>query len=191
MKNQNYLYLPITKTACMSVSNALGKFNIRNTNHCYIKNLDYKNNIIITNIRNPYTRVFSQYCFYQNKRSVIPKDMTFTEFCVGYPKWKNSLNSENTFDTCFNILSIEGELIVNMDYVIKFESIKDDFIRVCSLLEIECELPHQNKNNLKYDILGSYNQDCIDSINNHFHLDFKHFNYKKIQYYENFINSTI
>lgn len=191
MKLQNYLFLPITKTACMSVSNALEKFNIRNTHHCYIKNLDYKNNIIITNVRNPYTRVFSQYCFYMNKRNVIPKDMTFTKFCIDYPKWKHELNSENTFDTCFNILSVDKKLVINMEYVIKFENIDNDFNRVCNLLGIECKLPHQNKNDMKYNIFDNYNQACIDSINKHFHLDFEYFNYKKIESYDDFLSFTI
>ncbi len=184
-----FIFLHITKTAGRSITSVIEKAGVQTPQHCYVKDLDYTNNIIISVCRNPYARVHSQYHFYKNQRDAIPAHMSFKEFCARYPEWKNHPLSSNTFDTCFNFMSDKGSLRV--EEILRFENISKDFDILCKKYNFNISLPKLNVNNLKNPIHLDYNEEILNYINKFFEQDFIHFNYKPASNMKDFLNTPI
>ena len=172
---EDYLFLHISKTAGTSLSSALSSVGVKCSEHDYLKNLDYNGKKIITCLRNPYTRIHSQYEYFTKVREIITLDVTLKEFVMDYVDYGDY---GSVFSSCYDLLYTGGTL--NIDRILKFESIEEDFGVLCSTLNIENTLPILNSNQLKSDFnINLFDSEMIDHINTIFHNDFTHFDYTK------------
>lgn len=139
----------------------------------YFLHNPYKNKKTFMVVRNPYTKLVSEYyCKWAG-----PKDITnhtsedFNNFI------KHFINKKN--DT-HNIPQNE---YLPVDHIIKFENLKEEFDNLISIYEknIDTTLPHHNKatREKKFTEKDFYS-DTIKLINEKYDRDFKIFGYNKI-----------
>jgi len=172
---EDYLFLHVSKTGGTSLKQALSSAGIACFDHDFLKNLDYNNKKIITCVRNPYTRLHSQYEYFTKKRDIISDGETLKEFIMSYDEYGFY---GPVFNSCYDLLYTGGTL--NIDTILKFESIEEDFGVLCTTLNIENTLPILNSNQLKSDFnINLFDSEMIDHINTIFHNDFTHFDYTK------------
>ena len=119
-------------------------------------------------VRNPYTRIISLYKFLKRY-----KHLTFLGFC----KYLN-VNKQVNINQ-YKYLTLQDK--IPLDFVGKYENIKEDFNYVCEKIGIPeryIDLGFEHRSNLiNYkDYYCAESKDIIDKV---FDIDFKTFNYKK------------
>lgn len=156
------------------------------------KNLEPRNFFKFSIIRNPWSRAVSFYNHLRYKEydhfSKNPSPlgmpayildsriMTFKDYCFKY--YKNNFNSE--VSTKPYMLS-KGKF--SLDYVIKLESLKEDFFSIKEKIGVtsDLEIPHLNNSdqyiNRKH-YKQYYDKETQEFIGNLFKWDIKFFNYK-------------
>jgi hypothetical protein len=148
------IFIHIPKTGGMSISKALNVTKYRNRRRL-VKGQEYEGIVTFGHellpylqrrglaprdaftfafVRNPYDRVVSLWAF-NNKRNEM--DLTFTEFCRRLDEWGWRIKTPQA-------RWLDG-LVVN--FVGRFESLQDDFERLCYYLKVERSkaLPHLNR----------------------------------------------
>ncbi len=124
-----------------------------------------------TIVRNPYTRSISEYFFRNNLTSFDDDDFyKWTEkFCKTGHLLDHALPQSEYF------------IGVEYDYVLKFESLNDDFKNMCVELGIDPELGHHNKSGFDCKrCVEDLSQKSIEMINKKYIDDFTKFGYKFI-----------
>tara|TARA_R110001583_G_scaffold158862_1_gene310701 strand:- start:318 stop:914 length:597 start_codon:yes stop_codon:yes gene_type:complete len=122
-----------------------------------------------TIVRNPYTRSISEY-FFRNNVSTFNDDdfyIWICKFCItGYL-------SDHVLPQSDYFIGAE------YDYVLKFESLNDDFKNMCVELGIDPELGHHNKSAVNCgNCVEKLSQKSIETINKKYTDDFTNFGYK-------------
>lgn len=136
-------------------------------------NDELKNYFKFTFVRNPWARVYSWYRnilrddFMLSSRK-IPKDCTFDNFLSDFP-WQTELRPQLAW-----IENRSGE--IDLDFIGRFENLKQDMVTVTKQLNIEGELPHLIAGN------GQHYQDKMSSfsrkmINERYNREIKMFGY--------------
>jgi len=145
----NLLFVHIDKTAGWSVISAL-EDNPRfdTTNHSPITSVyPYKDYISFTIVRNPFTRVFSQYEWYTKKRQKI-KGYTFEEFVLQYDTLaEKHPNMRHYLKPCYDFISNNGKVVVNE--ILRFETLQHDWAIFSEKYDLVRTLPHKHKNKYK------------------------------------------
>lgn len=137
-------------------------------------NVDFIHNLkIITIVRNPYERIISDLFWFELITLNSSKEDTYIIL-------KNYIFS-NTFDNhniCQYLFLLDINNCILKDVTIfKTENLKTD---MHNYGYNDCYL-HENKNPFYYNYLNYLNVNSIELINDYYDLDFKIFNYNKIQ----------
>ena len=124
-------------------------------------------------VRNPYDWQLS--LFFRMKETVrhpqykIIKDMDFNE----YIEWR--CKEDRRLQKSF-LVDEKNSLLV--DFIGKYENLKDDFDKVCKKLKINEELIHTNQSKTKLEHYSYYyDNKSISLMKKHFEEDFKFLNY--------------
>lgn len=194
MKNLSFIH--ITKTGGTSIEdwglkndykwgrhdNSMKKYNYHKFNdvsiwHIPAKYFDeeiYKDKVTFTCIRNPYTRIISEYyCYWSGSLKIFERDKD------EFNSWIQNLLSQD------NVVSALPQYLYQpVDNIIYFENIQDDFRKLLLKYNIynNPQLPHSNQSKYlgeKFTINDLY-PETIKLINEKYKLDFKLFNYDMI-----------
>ncbi len=190
-KFKDYIFLHITKTGGSSIGILFRDGLIDCPPHTHIKNLDYENKKIFYCVRNPYTRIYSQYDYFvlNGKANIIEKNVSFEEFVMNYESYNKSngkpeldfKNYEYVFKSIYDLVTINGE---NKGYkFLRFEYLEDDFKNLMKEeFNLDMELPHINKNKKKKPFnMKLFTPQMLKKVNELFHNDFIEYGYKKIE----------
>ncbi len=126
-------------------------------------------------VRNPWDYQVSLYTF-MLKNEKHPQHQRIKSFSTfdHYIDWRihEDLHLQKAF-----FCDEDDNVIVN--YVGKFESLKNDFNKVCQDLNIDAELDHRNKSRTNAEFKHYYTQKSLDMVAQAFKKDIELFNYKK------------
>ena len=151
-------------------------FNENNIRNKYTVNKNQYNSYFkFTVIRNPWDRAYS---WYRNvisdewwrKRYKISPDMEFYDFL------KIFLNKDGLRPQLFWIKDFKGN--IPLDYIIRFESLHQDFREVCKLLKLNnTELPHELNSNIQKKYTEFYDDKTRNIIYDAFYQEIEMFEY--------------
>ena len=137
--------------------------------------------ITFTVVRNPFSRVWSQYNYYRTKRDAIAERVSFEEFVLTYESYYTL--HDNAFRTCFEMISIDGEVAI--DYLLKFETLIEDWKEFSNKFNLPTTLQVVNTSaKPSIDKKTLYTPEMRTHIENIFKKDFQEFEYS----YKSFIN---
>jgi len=140
----------------------ISPINKHNTIYDYYEKLgeDLYSYFIFTSVRNPWDRVISQTAFCSN--DILPiKPLEINNLMLPSPM--------------VNYISINEKIIIN-DFI-RFESMQEDFNRLCDLIGIPSEeLPHKNRSN-RMNYKNYYSNETVSFIQNEFKADIDFFKY--------------
>jgi hypothetical protein len=180
-----FIFIHINKTAGTSIEHTLkpyGHKTVRNphmggfkhsqhfTMGEYKKYLsdEYDKYYKFTVVRNPWDRVVSYYF-----KGAIQNNLSFTEWVIDKYKNKNFQDYQRMYDPCINWIDVN-----ELDYIIRFETLENDFNDMCSKLGLDCSLQKHNVNNKRGNYRDYYNEETKKLIEEYFNSDIKLFNYK-------------
>lgn len=127
-----------------------------------------------TIVRNPYTRVFS---WYKNvirdkehqKKLEVDSQISFPDFV------KRFIGTGMLRSQLYYIVNYKGD--VDLDRVIKFEEISNDFPQVAKILDLDIsDLPHNLKGSTS-DYQEYYDTETFELVSKHYKEEIKLFNY--------------
>ena len=186
-----YILVHPTKTGGVSILNALVEEDVPifvSGHECLNECLDTHAIILLT--RNPYTRVWSQYNFFKKKWGCL-HEVSFSTFVLYYPYRKDSILRdvlEHGHPTLMNTISsmVTCRKIKDINRIIRFEHLQEDFSALCTSLGINNNLSHRNQQEYSSKFsMSLFTADMLKRINEYFKEDFKNFGYEMIVREEN------
>jgi len=168
------LYIHNTRTAGWGLIMYLSPVPFFNTiNHSPISEVPNREDYItFTTVRNPLTRVHSQYEFYKKRRKKLPDSLTFEEFVLNYDYWANQPNLKYSLHTCFDFISMDGKVVV--DHILHFENLEVEYNEFAQQYGLPLNLHHEHKNEYKSEFdISLYTQEMKDKVYEIFAEDFK------------------
>jgi hypothetical protein len=197
-----FTFIDICKTAGTSISESLLKFNKddkfesfkmensfpKSGKHHSISNIlggitcttitpyIIDNYFKFTFVRNPYDRMISLYEWGQ-KHNHYDK-MTFYDFVINIKENKYNDFNNARYLPMIDWLKDKRDNKIKIDYIGRYENIKDDFNNILNIINIDTNLPHMNKSNRR-NINQYYNKELLDIVYNLYEIDFDTFKYKK------------
>ena len=166
-----------------------------------------------TFVRNPYTKLFSAYCYLNRHISTDLENPTirgskddenyyrdFNTFVKNYSK-VNNIAFYHAFITQYEqLLSPNGS--IQISYIGRTENLDDDFCRILTINGIDIHSKHssqifdeekKNATRMEKDkrIQDFYNEDTFCFVNSFFEKDFDTFGYKRFNSFEEFKNSDL
>lgn len=192
--DHNLLFIHIPKTGGSSIERKFGLDNFQhNSDICYSwteekigdivfapqhytppmvaerYNNEYNNCKKFTIVRNPYTKIISEY-FY---RETVYDLSNLESFIDRIPlKWSDhTIPQKHYFEN------------IDYDYVLRFENLNEEFSEMANDFSFSGDLPHHNpsrtgKNSSDY--IKDLNKNCIQKINEIYHEDFEFLKYNMI-----------
>jgi hypothetical protein len=182
--NGPFIFIHITKTAGTSIGNAIG---LPVKHHLTAKeviakigknkwNEAYK----FTFVRNPWDRIVSLYEYRRrkDKTKIASNNIPFTE-------WINLTLGPNTDPYyCNNVKSFQPQVdwlkddedTIAIDFIGKFESIREDFEQIRQAIGTRAELPHLNATK-RSNYRDYYTDETRQIVANWYHEDIKTFDY--------------
>lgn len=138
-------------------------------------------------VRNPWDRIYSQYTYQRYNRKLPVADCSFKEWLF---KCDEALHTESGFlfgrsrdifmkhlTNQLGWISLQGKLAV--DFVGKFETLKEDFNTVCTENNFDLALKQLNTSKKRSDYREAYKTDSmIELVNGWHNLDLEYFGYK-------------
>jgi len=142
------------------------------TNHSPISSVSNRNDFItFTTVRDPFTRVHSQFEFYKKRRKKLPENLSFEEFVLNYDYWASQPNLKHSLRTCFDFINVDGNVVV--DHILHFENLAEEYNQLAQQYDLPLDLPHEHKNEYKGEYTPSlYTQEMKDKIYQLFNKDF-------------------
>lgn len=142
-------------------------------------------------VRNPYEKAISAWNYLMETQKL---NIEFDK----YLKFKDIV-SENEYWHLFlsqyeNMIDSNGKMLVDLDNIIKFEKLEEDFERILKKIGVK-EMIH-NKDKVKNSrphgyYKEYYNQESLNTINKIYEKDFELFGYKKYDNIDDFMNLKI
>ena len=131
-----------------------------------------KNYTKFTFIRNPFSRIISEY-FYIKKTSNKQFNLSFKEFCL------NLDDNLNEYCAPFHQLTLcDYVLNAPIDFVGRLENFQEDFNKVCDKIGIPRQkLPHKNESKHKH-YTEYYDDETRRIVANRYARDIEYFGYK-------------
>jgi len=117
-------------------------------------------------VRNPWDRMVSMYFYRRDVRQVTPTDMSFK----GFVRWIHFDCDPHTQMRWF-----QGRL-EEMDFVGRFENLKEDFQIVCERVGLEVELPH-HEGTVHDHYTTYYDLETRQLVADYYRTDIKKFGY--------------
>jgi hypothetical protein len=184
-RDRNFIYIHINKTGGTSISKAIG---IRYKNHLTVKEVisivgkeEFDKAFIFTVVRNPWDKVVSHYKYRvkTNQTNMADNHITFKDWVkLTYGKEKDSFYYDKP-----KMFAPQSEWLMNNDEflqvneVIRFESLSDDFKRISDILKIKKKLPHLNAT-MKDSYTKYYDAETMEIVRDWFKDDIVNFNYE-------------
>lgn len=186
------IYIHIPKVAGISIESALVGSKVGHS-----RALDYlaedaeafNNYFSFAFVRSPYTRLASAYFFLcSGGRNLHDKAWaklnlssvkSFEEFVMSLQNEKFRLKILQGIHFCPQyrfVCNENGNIIV--DFIGRFESLEQDFLRVCSRLGVLANLSHKNRTAGKLGYLRLYTDEMASVVRNIYKKDFELFKYK-------------
>ena len=165
-----FIFIHINKTAGTSIGKAIGlpvKHHMMATEVIARIGLDKWNTAYkFTVVRNPWDKVVSHYEYRRkkNKTEIATRNISFSDWVkMTYGENKDTFyyNNPRSFQPQVDWLK-DKQGNISMDYVIRFESINEDFDHVKSAIGLDASLPHLNAS--KRDSYQSYYDDETRTI---------------------------
>jgi len=184
-KHKEFIFIHIPKTAGTSMTKIFGEaFQKHNTAKEVIEIIGKKkwnNAYKFTVVRNPWDKVFSWYKFRVklNQSKMATKPISFKDWVActyGEPKDKYYYYRAKNFMPQVDWLK-NDEDVIDMDNIIRFENLQEDFKIVAQELGINSVLPHINKTK-ETNYRDYYDEETKKIIKEWFHEDIKTFEYK-------------
>ena len=179
----NFSFVHINRTAGSSVRKALGFHGDHKTALEKIKYMGKKRwnkKFTFTIVRNPFDKVVSHYCYRirTNQLNMRVDNISFKEWVhLTYDrKDKKYYDIHRMFmPQCDWISDKNGNVIV--DYICRYENLREDFAYVCNEIDVDVTLPRTNatEHDHYYKYYDNYTQKVINSW---FKKDIKKFGYK-------------
>ena len=187
--NKKFIFVHINKTAGTSMEKALADYGVKkleekgdlkfelNYNQSQHFNCDeykkylgseYDDYFKFTVVRNPFDRVVSYYY-----GGAIQKGLNFKDWVVDRylnENYKDYIRMYSDYTHWFD----KDE----MNYVLKFENLDQDFIKLKETLDLNCELGKANVNKSRTHYRDYYDDKTKDIIENHFEKELNTFQYK-------------
>ncbi len=140
-------------------------------------------------VRNPWDRMVSLFCYWKHITSVGKKvhpviaataKMSFKEFCLKLAEWDaipTSLNgrSEGIYQACSQVLWAGDK--EGLNFVGRYESLQDDFSRLCGCLGVKAKLPHENSGYHKH-YMKFYDEETARIVGELYKDDVERFGYE-------------
>lgn len=184
-KKRNFIFIHIGKTAGTSITKIIGEpFQKHNTAKEVIKIIGrekWDNNYKFTVVRNPWDKVFS---WYKYRTQLNQSNMKTNP--ISFADWVACTYGENKDPYYYyrpKIFLPQVEWLKNdngeidMDKIIRFENLKEDFEIVANEVGVVSDLPHINKTK-RTDYREFYDEATKEIIEQWFYEDIKLFNYK-------------
>lgn len=187
--DKKFIFVHINKTAGTSMEKALADYGVKkleekgdlkfelNYNQSQHFNCDeykkylgseYDDYFKFTVVRNPFDRVVSYYY-----GGAIQKGLNFKDWVVDRylnENYKDYIRMYSDYTHWFD----KDE----MNYVLKFENLDQDFIKLKETLDLNCELGKANVNKSRTHYRDYYDDKTKDIIENHFEKELNTFQYK-------------
>ena len=188
--NKKYIFIRVPKNASSSICK-----NVGNIKHYSIDFLEEKIKININNyytfciVRNPFDRLVSWFSYHKfnvgkksdKKLNRYYKNSTFKEWikngCVLPNSWTMEKDKYNPNPLHQHLWVCDKDNNINVDFVGRYETLKEDYETIKSNIEIKNPLPKINISNHK-DYKKYYDSETIDIVNENFKTDLTLFNYK-------------
>ena len=179
----NFAFVHINKTAGSSVRKALG---IHGDHKTALEKIEWmgkkrwNKKFTFTIVRNPFGKVVSHYCYRikTNQLNMRVDNVSFEEWIhLTYDrKDENYYDSHKMFmPQCDWISDKSGNVIV--DYICRFESLREDFAYVCDKIGVDATLPQENAT--EHDHYSKYyNKYTKKIISRCFEKDIEKFGYR-------------
>ena len=187
-KKTNFVFIHINKTGGTSIAKNLDFFSKRHYTVKEVQKLigiDWDDAFTFTVVRNPYDRAVShfEHARLNNHYNIRIDDISFNnwvKFTYDEKRKEFRTAGEKFFYTQKEWLQNKYGKI-DIDYIIKFENLNEDYKVVQDIIGIKEKLPHLNKTERK-PYKNYYSAESKKIIEDYFKDDFEEFNYK----YENF-----
>lgn len=182
-KNIAFIHLPkcggtsIEKLLYAQGFSKMGHFHNRHS--FYIDKLPAKNRFVFTFVRNPFSKVVSEYHWFTNNKHRFPharvkkvyQGLTFNEFLVLFHNC--NIGDKMHKLTYHQILNP----IDQVDFIGRFEDLQQDFDRLCDMIGMHrSTLPHTNKTD--HDHYSTYYDDqSYKYVSDMYSRDIEYFNY--------------
>ncbi len=153
--------------------------------------------IWITCVRNPYTRIFSAYCWYNKKRGLPASPQGF-RFFLRYRLRRIVNDYRQMFATQqppaaefihfipMWMMVSEQNGVPNVDYIVRQENFESDMARLMTRLKLPWSNEHRNAHcreespPLPYSYLDCYDDDTRAIVEDLYQEDFNYFGYRRI-----------
>ncbi len=184
------IFVHIPKTAGISVNKSLFSCTIGHStieDYQYILGMDFKHYFKFAFVRNPWSRLFSAYCFL--KQGGITKSdklwgaenlsnyNNFKEFVTNWLN-KSNINSYYHFIPQYKFLCLPHRKKLEIDFLGYFENLDADFERIKAKLSLPRYLTIGHENSLQYpDYKNIYTKKMRDIVYRVYRTDIKLFGY--------------
>ena len=187
-KKTNFVFIHINKTGGTSIAKNLGFFSKRHYSVREVQKIigfDWHDAFTFTVVRNPYDRIVSQFehARMNNHSNIRTNNISFNnwvKFTYDEKRKEFRKAGEKFFYTQKEWLQNEFEKI-DIDYIIKFENLIEDYKIVQDIIGIKKKLTHLNST-IREPFQNYYNVESKKIIEDYFKADFEEFNYP----YKNF-----
>lgn len=143
---------------------------------------------VFTFVRNPFGRLFSAYQFLKNggmnsedqvfSRDFLPATLTFDDFVMEVLDQEEVQNHIH-FIPQNRFVCIDGQFADSLNFVGRYETLAEDFDRVCRQIRTDVRLPHKNKSDQQTQLTygSAYTPEMIDKVSQVYAADLDTFGY--------------
>lgn len=170
----NCIFIAVPRTASSSMAQLLGKSGHEDIMYYktflnYLsEGIEFEDLFKFAFVRNPYTRFISCFNNLDSKENINKFTLNLKNWWYTKDKYKQLL-----FKPQWRYLRSWG-YDNQMDYIGRFENLKDDWKTVCRRLNIEYKLPHLAKSNKKHKL----NKESKEIVKRIYLKDFEIYNYE-------------